>query len=263
MRRALVLATLAGTFVAAGAIPAAATVDPPNSIGCFGKATIRTWDSHFIENHVFAERKRIMEDPSLTRGARGEELRRLEVRKSRGAYDYSIDSSMASAIVSSSGTAIWEGRVTTVTHNHRGRVWLVVGPIGITLGEWGRSKNESDAPSRDGIKEMPSWLPQLSGKFRLEGYHTGDEGGCSGYIELTLKSSTPMTAPQAAALVLTMLAAGTLTGASVTRKGKKVEPEVARKEAVEILRDEARERGAEEDELPDEGDLDEEAPADD
>lgn len=217
-RRVFAALAAAGCFVLFPGSPAGAVVNPPNTVGCSGKALINTRDRRFAEKHARAERERIRKDRTLNAGKRTEALRSLDVRSRQPVYSFTITSAMEEVRLPTTGFAIWEGGVTTTTHNHSGKIWLEVGPINVPLGEWGVSKNEKDDNQQDGTKQFPDWVDKISGKFVLLGYHNGDEGGCSGYVKLILDNGKAMTPLEAAAAVLTALAAAGTAGAGMTKK---------------------------------------------
>lgn len=160
-------AVLALGVVVALAAPAGAKMEEPNTIGCYGEAKITADDGD--------------------------------------AYD--ITSEDERVVVPRSGKAAWRGSISTVTHNHFGVVNLELGPATIELGGWGPSKNDKDESSKNGVRELPSALGGVPpGLYSVSGFHQGDEGRCSGYVDIEVEGN-PLTHPAGAAA-----AAGTLIG---------------------------------------------------
>ena len=118
------------------------------------------------------------------------------------------------------GTANWAGAVTTTTHDHSGVVRLKLGPLNITLGKWGPSKNANNENAKAGVKDIPEavkWVPP--GKYEVNGHHQGKEGRCAGKVTVELEGNplgTPVGAGVAAGTVLTGLG---LVVSGMARKG--------------------------------------------
>ncbi|HEX9773984.1 MAG TPA: hypothetical protein VGB83_00170 [Actinomycetota bacterium] len=102
---------------------------------------------------------------------------------------FEIDSDDDLAVIPSSGSAAWEGSITTVTHDHAGEVWadlgLEFGPIDLnpSIGSWGESENAKDESMSSGVKEIPSFVKNLPPLLiTIRGFHEGDEGRCDGFV---------------------------------------------------------------------------------
>ncbi|MGI8794529.1 MAG: hypothetical protein ACR2H3_15380 [Acidimicrobiales bacterium] len=183
MRRTLIRTIGAAFAVAAvvvfGAGPASATIDPPNSIGCAGSATITA------------------DDGTVTQ----------------------VDAADAEVTVPRSGNAAWNGSIATVTHNHSGEVSLAVGPANFALGSWGVSPNDDDENARKGVKEIPSTLGGVPpGRYVVSGFHQGDEGRCSGSIIVEV-GGNPLTTPAGAGAAVGTLVTGGLLAMAGREKG--------------------------------------------
>ena len=95
---------------------------------------------------------------------------------------FHVDANDTEVKVPRSGTASWRGALTTVTHDHSGKVSLEVGPLwDVQIGAWGPSANTANKSEAQGVTQLPSSLGEVpAGRYKLTGYHTGKEGGCAG-----------------------------------------------------------------------------------
>ncbi len=177
MARKLVRCLVAAWLVGAGAIVSAVPAGAEfteNKIGCSGSATITD-----------------------------------------GAKTYRVSADQKEAKVPRKGTAEWQGAIATTTHNHKGEVRLSVAFWDITVGSWGPSPNAANEKSRSGTKKIPSALEQLpAGKYKLSGFHQGDEGRCAGKITVEVEGSI-LNIPG-----IVSLAGTVLTGAGLAVAGK-------------------------------------------
>ena len=174
---------LAVTGVAAGAVvlaagPAGATVTR-NDLGCAGSAKIT--------------------------GADGSST--------------TVDANQPSAVVPRQGSAFWSGSLATATHRHSGRVTLRVGAVDVEVGRWGPSSNSSNTTSASGNVSLPSVLEQApAGRYRLHGYHQGDEGRCEADMEVQIQGGALSNAVGYAGFAGTGLAAALLAYAARPRR---------------------------------------------
>jgi hypothetical protein len=137
------------------------------------------------------------------------------IESSDGTFNVSAEDSVAE--VPRDGTANWEGSLTTATHNHSGQITLRLGPVGIELGDWS-SENEDDETSANGVEELPSELSLAPpGRYRVEGFHEGDEGRCAGHVDVEV-AGNPLTTPVGAAAAFGTLATGALLGLAAKAK---------------------------------------------
>lgn len=120
-----------------------------------------------------------------------------------------VDAEDASVVLPGNGEAAYQGSVSTVTHNHFGKINLEVGPTTIAIADWS-SANEGGEDTKRGTKELPSAVGDLPpGKYDLTGFHQGDEGRCAGRMTVEITGSilaSPISAASVGIGVLALLA---------------------------------------------------------
>lgn len=117
-----------------------------------------------------------------------------------------VNAEDARVVIPRKGIAKWRGSTGPAVHNHHGMVFLDLGVADMTLGTWG-SENEKDEKSKKGTKTLPSNLEFAPpGIYAVAGFHEGDEGSCSGRVELELANGERDVMWQGGAAVMTLLA---------------------------------------------------------
>jgi hypothetical protein len=151
------VAAIAWAGLAVGfAGPAAATINPPNTIGCAGHAVITK--------------------------ANGTTL--------------TVDATQAKVHVprSSPKPVVYSGSVTTITHNQHGFVAVVLGPFKIHFYSWA-GKNASNKSSDSGTRKYPAILKNVPpGEYHVSGGHFAAEGSCTGSLTIIVDGS-PLSNP--------------------------------------------------------------------
>ena len=129
-----------------------------------------------------------------------------------------VNANDPTAVVPRSGSASWSGNLDTVTHNHSGKVILNMGPFSVDVGSWGPSPNATNTASASGTTSLPSALEDApAGRYSLEGFHVGDEGGCAGRMEVEIDDGAMSNAAGYAGPIGTVVAAGLLAYAARPR----------------------------------------------
>lgn len=125
-----------------------------------------------------------------------------------GDKTYRVDAADSTAKVPRQGTAHYEGTLDTVTHDHSGEVNINILGFKVNAGSWGPSKNALSLPEKKGEKEIPSIMNIAPpGKYVVDGFHKGNEGGCAGNITVDVQGS-PLSSPFAIASILGTLVSG-------------------------------------------------------
>ena len=85
------------------------------------------------------------------------------------------------------GGVAYQGSITTVTHDHAGEIDMEIAMFKVPLGTWGPRHNGSDTSTAAGVKDIPSAFAQVPpGKYRISGFHRGNEGGCAGWADIEI-----------------------------------------------------------------------------
>lgn len=93
------------------------------------------------------------------------------------------------------GTVAYDGTITTVTHDHSGEIVMKIAMFAVPLGTWGPRHNGSNQAGASGVKDIPSAFAQVPpGKYRISGFHSGNEGRCDGWADIEIAGS-PLTSP--------------------------------------------------------------------
>jgi hypothetical protein len=125
----------------------------------------------------------------------------------KGGASFTVDATQAKATVPrEAGPVDYEGAVSTITHDHAGAVKVLLGPFGVKIYDW-KSANGSNAPSSKGTREYPAAIKKVPpGVYRVEGAHRGNEGGCTGHMDITVEGS-PLSSPAGAGSLIALLLA--------------------------------------------------------
>ena len=130
-----------------------------------------------------------------------------------------VDVNQPTAVVPRQGSASWSGSLATATHNHSGEITLRVGAVDVQVGQWGPSRNASDQTAAAGQTDIPSALQQApAGRYRLRGFHQGDEGRCEADMEVEIQGGPLSNAAGYAGFAGTALAAALLAFAARPRR---------------------------------------------
>lgn len=99
---------------------------------------------------------------------------------------YNIDAEDTRVTIPREGSASWEGSTAGPVHNHSGEIFLDFDLFDVGIDSWG-SPNDGDDTEAAGVANMPQelkWAPP--GIYTVAGSHSGDEGSCSGRVEIVL-----------------------------------------------------------------------------
>ena len=180
LSRGLGAAGLAATAVLLAAAPATATITR-NDLGCAGSAKVTGADG------------------SVT----------------------VVDANQPSAVVPRRGSASWSGSLATATRDHFGEVTLRLGAVDVQVGRWGPSPNASNLTSAAGMTDLPSALEQApAGRYRVRGFHQGDEGRCEADMEVEIQGGAMANAAGYAGFAGTAVAAALLAFAARPRRAR-------------------------------------------
>ena len=112
----------------------------------------------------------------------------------KGGAPFVVDAAQATVTLpKEAGPVDYAGSVSTVTHDHVGEVRLDVGPYGLKIFGW-KSKNGSNESAKSGVHAYPSLSRVPPGIYRITGFHRGNEGGCSGHMDVIVAGS-PLSSP--------------------------------------------------------------------
>ena len=137
-----------------------------------------------------------------------------------GGHPYTIVATQAKAHVPRQARPVqYQGSTTPISHHHHGEVKVEAGPMGISVYSWA-SPNDGNKPSDAGTNAYPKGLKNAPpGIYRVTGFHTADEGGCSGHMDITIDGN-PLTSPAGAgAAAATVVSGGLMLAAGLARKG--------------------------------------------
>lgn len=85
-------------------------------------------------------------------------------------------------------SAEWKGATGVPVHNHHGEVFLDLGLADVPLGDWG-SENKKDETKASGTKGLSAFWAAPPGIYAVAGSHTGDEGTCTGRVEVVYEGN--------------------------------------------------------------------------
>jgi hypothetical protein len=118
--------------------------------------------------------------------------------------------------------AEWEGRTDGPITDHSGEIYVVAGPVNISIGDWGapnKPKPKRRARGNYDIDEARSDAMKVVGLYRVEGSHSGDGGSCEGFVLVKIEGNPLGTVPGAASAGGTLLAGIGLVAAAMAKKG--------------------------------------------
>lgn len=114
----------------------------------------------------------------------------------------------------------WRGRQPPITKHH-GALAVEIGPGSVTVATWAHP-NEGKATKAKGTYSLDQAYEKIGdvvGLFRVTGFHEGAGGRCDGFAMVKIEGN-PLTTPVGgAAAGLTLVSAGGLVAAAMTRKG--------------------------------------------
>lgn len=100
--------------------------------------------------------------------------------------NYNIDAEDVRVTVPRNGSAQWQGSTGTPVHNHSGEIFLDLGLFDVPIDDWGSANvNELSANGTASLPDALGYAPP--GIYAVAGFHEGDEGRCSGRIEIELE----------------------------------------------------------------------------
>ncbi len=139
----------------------------------------------------------------------------------KGGQPYTIVATQSKAHVPRrAGPVQYSGSTSPVSHHHHGEVKVKVGPVGVNVYSWA-SPNDGNKPSDAGTAKYPSAMKSAPpGIYRVTGFHTAAEGGCSGHMDITIDGS-PLSSPAGAgAAVATVVSGVLMLAAGLAKKGR-------------------------------------------
>lgn len=149
MRRILAVTATAGVFAIAGAAPAMAVLDPPNTLGCHATGVV----------------------------------------KSSGGKQTNVNANDAKIHLPRDGSVSFEGGTLRPLLNSHGEVAIKLGFIKVKAGSWDSPNlrltvlvaGVKDLPKA--LKYVPP------GEYQVTGFATGSTGTCSGHVTIVLSGS--------------------------------------------------------------------------
>ncbi len=110
----------------------------------------------------------------------------------------------------------YEGAVTVQNTNYLGSVGVVVGPVTVTVGDWGLDENPDDIreTTPGSIYVLGSELNDIVGLYELTAFHDADGGNCDATAMVKLEGS-----PLETTIGLAAVAGAAITGVGVVSAG--------------------------------------------